>query len=67
MDMKIKTPFAKIVVSGNPAKPYYEIMYFDPSDKLIHFGYGSSMLSCVFDWLHEYFDIIDNNLKMVEV
>lgn len=33
---KMKTHFAKIIVSGTTQRPYYEIMYYDPSDHTYH-------------------------------
>ena len=56
---KIKTNFAKIFVSGSAEKPYYNILYFDPVDKIWHVGYGSFHLSYVFKWLSEEFEIED--------
>lgn len=38
---KLRTHFAKIIVSGTTQRPYYEIMYQDPSDHTYHIGYGS--------------------------
>jgi hypothetical protein len=56
---KIKTNFAKIFVCGSAEKPYYNILYFDPVDKIWHVGYGSFYLSYVFKWLSEEFEIED--------
>ena len=56
---KIKTNFAKIVVSGSAEKPYYNILYFDPVDKNYHVGFGSFYLAYVFKWLSEEFEIED--------
>ena len=30
---RIKTHFAKIIVSGTSEKPCYDILYFDPTDR----------------------------------
>lgn len=54
---KIKTPYAKIYVSGTPEKPCYGITYFDPADGEMHSGFGSYSLDFVFKWLAEEFDI----------
>ena len=58
---KIKTPFAKLVVSGSKKNPYYEIMYLDPNDLQIHIGYGSCHVKFVFEWLEEYFEIDEHS------
>jgi hypothetical protein len=56
---KIKTHFARIIVSGTAEKPYYDIMYFDPTDGEYHIGFGSYYLKYVFGWLAEEFEIVD--------
>ena len=56
---KIKTPFAKIFVSGTVDKPYYEILYLDTSDGTCHIGFGSYCIEYVFKWLSEEFEIIE--------
>ena len=56
---KIKTPFAKIFVSGTVDKPYYEILYLDTSDGTYHIGFGSYCVEYVFKWLSEEFEIIE--------
>lgn len=56
---KIKTHFAKIFVGGTAEKPCYNILYFDPADKLYHIGFSSFNLKFVFEWLSEYFEIIE--------
>ena len=55
---KIRTHFAKIIVGGTAEKPCYEILYFDPTDKDYHIGFGSFCLGNVFKWLEEEFEII---------
>ena len=55
---KIKTHFAKIIVDGTADKPYYNIMYFDPTDREYHIGFGSYYLEYVFKWLSEEFEIV---------
>ncbi len=54
---KIKTPYARIYVSGTPEKPYYGITYFDPTDGEMHSGFGSYSLDFAFKWLAEEFEI----------
>lgn len=54
---RLKTTFAKIIVSGKSSKPYYEILYFDPTDNQYHIGFGSYFLDYVFNWLEEEFEI----------
>ena len=54
---KIKTHFAKIIVEGTAQKPYYSILYYDPTkDEYIN-GYGSYYIENVFKWLAEEFEI----------
>ena len=54
---KIKTHFAKIIVEGTLEKPYYGILYFNPTDKEYHIGFGSYYLSTVFQWLSQEFEV----------
>ena len=54
---RIKTHFAKIIVSGTSEKPCYDILYFDPTDRKYHIGFGSYCLDYVFKWLAEEFEI----------
>lgn len=54
---KIKTPYARICVSGTPEKPYYGITYFDLTDGEMHSGFGSYSLDFVFKWFAEKFEI----------
>ena len=55
---KHRTHFAKIIVEGTAEKPYYNILYFDPTDKEYHIGFGSYYLKYVFQWLKEEFEIV---------
>ena len=54
---KIKTHFAKIIVEGTAEKPYYSILYYDPTKKEYFNGYGSYFIVNVFDWLSECFEV----------
>ena len=63
MTTKIKTHFAKIIISGTPEKPYYNILYFDYSDEQYHIGFGSYNLEYVFKWLAEEFEVVDEPIK----
>jgi hypothetical protein len=56
---KIKTHFAKIIVEGTAEKPYYSILYYDPTAKEYYNGYGSYFIGNVFNWLSECFEIVD--------
>ena len=56
---KIKTHFAKIIVEGSAEKPYYSILYFDPTKKEYYNGYGSYYIANVFNWLSECFEIVE--------
>lgn len=58
---KIKTHFARIVVSGSAEKPFYEIMYFDPEKDEFCLGYGSFKLKFVFGWLRDCFEVTGDN------
>ena len=65
---KIKTHFAKIIVGGTAEKPYYEILYFDHTDRKYHVGFGSFCLEYVFKWLSEEFETVDSpTVDSVEV
>ena len=55
---KIKVASVEIVVHGTSEKPYYEIRYYDISDRKYHIGYSSYDLSIVFGWLKECFEIV---------
>lgn len=56
---KIKTHFAYVIVERYHGKPYYNILYFDPTDKDYHIGFGSFCLEYVFKWLDEEFEIVE--------
>ena len=56
---KIKTHFAKIIVEGSADKPYYSILYYDPTAKEYYNGYGSYFIWNVFRWLEEEFEIVE--------
>ena len=58
---KIRTHFAKIFVGGTAEKPYFNILYFDPTDSEYHVGFSSFYLDYVFKWLSEEFEIIDGH------
>ena len=62
---KIKTHFARIVVSGTAERPYYGILYYDPADKTYHEGYGSYRLDYVRIWLEEEFEISGGPLNCI--
>ena len=58
-DKKIKTHFARIIVSEAPdtTEPYFSIMYYDPGTKVFYDGYGSYKLSVVQGWMKQYFEV----------
>lgn len=60
---KRRTHFARIIVEGTAKKPYYNILYFDPTDNEYHIGYGTYSLNYVFKWLKEEFEIVDERRK----
>lgn len=64
---KIKTHFAQIIVGGNVEKPCYNILYFDPTDREYHIGFGSFYLKYVFEWLEEEFEIVEDAADVEEV
>lgn len=61
---KIKTTYAQIVVGGRVEKPYFSILYYDPSDNEYHLGFGSYYLEYVFKWLKEEFEIVNYDTSM---
>lgn len=56
--MKIKTPFARVIVDLIEDKPYFNILYFDPRDGECHIGYGSYAIENTFEWLRENFELV---------
>lgn len=58
-ETKIKVKSAEIIVRGTADKPYFEIKYYDITDRNYHIGYGSYNLNYVFDWLKECFEIVE--------
>lgn len=62
--IKIRTHFAKIIVNSF-GEPFYNILYFDPSDKTYSIGFGSYELSYVREWLSEEFEVYDSPDKYV--
>jgi hypothetical protein len=62
---KIRTHFARIIVDGTAEKPYYSILYFDPTDREYHIGFSSYYLAYVFQWLSEEFEIIGDTEHLI--
>lgn len=60
---RIKTSFAKIVVSESTSGLIYEIMYIDPSDKLLHIGFASTSLDFARKWLADQFEIEELSMR----
>ena len=60
---KVKTSFAKIVVSDCASGPVYEIMYIDPSDKLLHIGFASTSLDFARKWLADQFEVEEISMR----
>lgn len=56
-NQRLKTHFARIIVSSGTETPYYSILYYDPSDKEYHIGWGSYNLDYVRQWFAEEFEI----------
>lgn len=63
---KIRTNFAKIIVSGTCEKPYYEIMYFDHPKNELCIGYSSYNLEYVFRWLEDIFEVVEEKKETME-
>lgn len=59
MENKIKAINPHIIVIRGSLDPYYEIEYYDISDKKWHIGYGSYSLEKVKKWLNECFEIVN--------
>ena len=57
VDEKIKTHFARIIVTDENDRPYYEVMYYDPKDKMFCIGYSSYDLDIAKDFLERYFEV----------
>lgn len=55
---KIKTPAAEIITISRYENPYYEILWYDLSDRCFHIGYGSYKRENVEKWLSKDFEII---------
>lgn len=55
---KIKAFRPQIIVTGTVEKPYYEILYYDISDKIWHIGYSSYNLANVIAWKDECFEVV---------
>lgn len=58
---KIKAIEPEIIVSMMGDRPYYEIRYFDMSDKRWHIGYSSYDLKNVIEWKNECFEVVNTN------
>ena len=63
---KIRTNFAKIIVSGTCEKPYYEIMYFDHPKNEMCIGYSSYNLEYVFQCLEDIFEVVEEKEEPME-
>ena len=62
---KIKTHYARIVVGGTAEKPCYSIEWYDPLKKEYNLGYSSYYIGYVFNWLSEYFEIVDKDTNVL--
>lgn len=59
---KEKVMFPEIVVRGTDDKPYYEIKYYDVTDKQWHLGYGSYNLEYVMQWKEECLEVVEGSI-----
>ena len=58
--MRISTHFAKIIVEGSIDRPFFSILYYDPSSNKYYKSFGSHDLNFVWDQLNGNFKIIDS-------
>ena len=56
---KIRTFNAKIVVIGTQEYHHFEIEWWSMEDDEYVLGFGSEDLNQVFDYLEEYFELVD--------
>ena len=45
--------------------PYYEIEYYDIAGSTWYEGYGATDLELVQKWLHEYFEVVEEDITPV--
>lgn len=64
-DAKEKVMFPEIVVRGTKDKPYYEIKYYDVTDKQWHLGYGSYNLEYVMQWKEECLEVVEGSITNI--
>lgn len=64
---KIKTPFAHIIIGGSAEKPYYHILWLDPTTGAFNIGYSSYYLEYVHKWLAEEFEIVEGDVDVVVI
>lgn len=57
---KLRVTSAQIIVTGTKEKPYYEIKYREVGKENYCIGYSSYCLDNVFEWLEEYFDLVED-------
>ena len=67
MDKKIKAIRPQIIVTDPVERPYYQILYYDTSDKTWHIGYSSYNLANVVKWKQECFEVVGEIEDMEEV
>ena len=71
INSKIKAVHPHIIVKKTYSRDldkninYYEIEYYDMSDNVWHEGFGSSCLSMVQKCLHEYFEVVKEDIAPV--
>lgn len=63
---KIKASGLQIIVTGKVDKPYYELLYYDISDKKWHIGYSSYELAYVVEWKNTCFEVVDIEFEEVK-
>lgn len=63
---KIKSINPVITVNTKTDKPCYSIQYYDLADQTWHIGYSSFNLDYVREWLAEYFEPIEADVRPVK-
>lgn len=54
----------EIVVHGTKEKPYFEIKYKELGEDDYTLGYSSYSLDFVFQWLEEYFEVVEETVSI---
>lgn len=63
---KIYTPYAKMIYDPTAQGDYWNIHYLDPTDGILHIGFGSYKRENVERWLKEEFVVYDTNTQSID-